>query len=143
MEEPTIPMMSGINDMFSENQYLQNPSSITMPLPIQSIPVNQSMIPFQQLPMSLGPVISTTQPVSQLSQFIQSVDPLVLEQSSVDGHPVQQAVVLQESVKQESIKTEGDAKNVTFHLCQPNEEQTVDDRNEMDVKRVKECLYSV
>lgn len=81
VEEPTIPMMSGINDMFSDNQYLQNPSSITMSLPIQSIPVNQSMIPLQQLPMSLGPVISTTQPVNQLSQFIQSVDPLVLEQS--------------------------------------------------------------
>lgn len=135
--------MSGINDMFSDNQYLQNPSSITMPLPIQSIPVNQSMIPLQQLPMSLAPVLPPTQPVSQFSQMIQSVDPLVLEQSPVDSHAVQQAVVLQETVKQESIKTEGDNKNVTFHLCQPNEEQIDDDRNEMDVKRVKECLYSV
>lgn len=135
VEDTTLPMIPVVNDIFPESQYLQT-SSLMMPIQqLQGIPVNQQMIQLQQLPISMTPVLTTNQPVGQPSQVVQSVDPMSLEQPQVDPHPVQHPVVIQEAMKQDG-KQESDGKNVTFHLCQPNEEQPDDHVPEMDVKRV-------
>ena len=109
-------------------------------MPIQGIPVSQPMIQIQQIPLNVTTVLSTNQSVSQPPSLVQTVEPISLDQTPVDNSSIQHAVVMQDSIKQEP-----DTKNITFHLGQANDEGSGnEDRNlEMDVKRVKDVLYSV
>ena len=143
VEEPAMPMMPLVNDIFPETSYLPSSSSIIMPIQqLQGIPVNQPMIQLQTLPLPMTSVLSSSQSVSQPSQLVQTVDAISLEQPSVDPHALQHPVVLQETLKQE-IKQEMDGKAVTFQLCPGAEDPSVDHAEEMDSKRVKDCLYTV
>lgn len=142
VEEAGIPIIPIVNDMFQDPSYLPPSSSILMPIQqIQGLHVSQPIIQIQNLPLSMTPVLPSSQSVTQPSQLVPGVEPISLEQPPVD-HTLQHPVVMQE-IKPE-IKSEVDGKAVTFQLCQGAEEQPMGDQDEeMDSKRVKDCLYSV
>ena len=131
-------MMPMVNEVYTDGQFITNTPSLMMP--IQGIPVSQPMIQIQQIPLNVTTVLSTNQSVSQPPSLVQTVEPISLDQTPVDNSSIQHAVVMQDSIKQEP-----DTKNITFHLGQANDEGSGnEDRNlEMDVKRVKDVLYSV
>lgn len=133
-----MPMMPMVNEVYTDGQFITNTPSLMMP--IQGIPVSQPMIQIQQIPLNVTTVLSTSQSVSQPPSLVQTVEPISLDQTPVDNSSIQHAVVMQDSIKQEP-----DTKNITFHLGQANDEGSGnEDRNlEMDVKRVKDVLYSV
>ena len=133
-----MPMMPMVNEVYTDGQFITNTPSLMMP--IQGIPVSQPMIQIQQIPLNVTTVLSTRQSVSQPPSLVQTVEPISLDQTPVDNSSIQHAVVMQDSIKQEP-----DTKNITFHLGQANDEGSGnEDRNlEMDVKRVKDVLYSV
>ena len=137
VDDTSMPIMPMVNEVYPDGQFITNPSIM---MSLQGIPVSQSMIQIQQIPLNVTTVLPTNQNVSQPPSLVQTVEPISLDQTPVDNSSIQHAVVMQDSIKQEP-----DTKNITFHLGQANDEGSGnEDRNlEMDVKRVKDVLYSV